>query len=199
MGLMKNGLRTILVFGLAAVCVLATAQAPYANQQLGFSVTPPAGWEQKSAVDAVISFLEPTSAPKAAPPNRKESNKDFINRITRSGKNVATAGVFRTNITISVAVTTAPSAAKYANETRPKTVGLKSYKILGEKAAKLGGLPAIVRGILLTMPNSTTVRTTEVFCVRAGKLFTITLATQPATAPKYAEIFNRVISSFVWK
>jgi hypothetical protein len=182
--------------------VAGQSQKPYVNTQYKFTVTPPVGWAINNPADVVVVFIEPITNDSTVS-HGKETNKEFLERINKQyGQKSASQG-FRANVTITTA--TAPpgvtTVADYAKLTRSKAASLKlkMYKILSEKPQKLGGMPAIERNIQVTTPERTTVRTREIICLRNGQVFVVTFASSPATLSKFNPIFDKVLSSFVWK
>ncbi|MEP6757428.1 MAG: hypothetical protein ABJA67_18140 [Chthonomonadales bacterium] len=182
------------------VCVGAQAQSVFVSDTYKFSMEPPPGWEKSSATDAIVAFLEPGQAPSRPNNTRvKETNKQFLERMKHNNTSIEGLKAFRSIIKVSAMPTKYTAIEEYVKVTRVKSAKLMSFKILGEKPKKLGGLPAFLRGIRLAVSNTVEARSSEIYCIHNGQLITVTIVTDVASAPKYADIFNHVVASFTWK
>ena len=197
---MRNVMKILVCVVALLVCVGVQAQGVFVSPEYKFSMVPPPGWEKSSATDAIVTFLEPTQAPpRHNDEHIKETTKQFLDRMKHANTSIEGLKAFRSVVKVSAMPTTYSTIKQYMNETRAKSAKLMSFKILGEKPTKLGGLPAYIRGIRLVVSNTVEARSTEIYCIHNGQLITITIVTDVASAPKYADIFNRVVASFTWK
>jgi hypothetical protein len=185
----------------AVVVVGGAVAAPdvvYVNNEYKLSFKPPAGWEEKRHPEAVVVYMEPVAATSQARP-KKESAKELIARLNKKLQEPAATTAFRCNITVTARDSGGMTVKEYAKDTRVRAALGKSYRILGEVPGKLGGEPSIVRTVRLVLPRSQPVQTREVFCVRNGKLITLTLAAPTSRFDAIATDFNKVLTSFAWR
>jgi hypothetical protein len=176
----------------------AAPDAVYSNAEYRFSFKPPAGWEEKKHPEALVVYMEPVATTSQARP-KKETAKELIARLNKKLQEPAVTTAFRCNITVTARDSGGMTAKEYAKETRGRAALGKSYRIIGEVPGKLGGEPSVVRTVRLSFSTSQTIQTREVFCVRNGKLITLTLAAPTARFSTFAGEFDKVVASFVWR
>jgi len=184
-----------------AIVTGARADTPYVNQSLGFGFTPPSGWTQKKHPDVVVAFIEPKALPpRPAVPSRRESDAEFVARVSRSLKTpLNQQTTFQANLMVMMRQAGNVTLAQYARDTRAQAARSRTYRILSEKNRRLGGEPAVERLVRLVLPGQPTVLTREILCVRGGRLFTITFTAPWGSFRKYTTEFDKVLASFVWR
>ena len=198
---MSRGLLSVLpVFVLMAVAAAAIPNGPaYTNAKYRFTFVPPAGWVAKDHPDAIAIFMEPTGDHGSAPIG-SETNKEFVARLNRKLKSpAAEATTFRANITITAAkVLSGTTVNQYARETRDRLSGLKTYRVLGEKPAKIGGASGSVRATRVLLADGGSVCTREALCIQGDTALSFSLASSPGAYKRNAAEFDKAISTLKW-
>jgi hypothetical protein len=174
----------------------------YVNASLGFALSPPPGWVQTAAPDVVVAFTEPgPGAVRPRPASRRpESDREFLERIRHTLTAAdADPGRIRPNIVVISVRKAGLSLPTYVKQTRSRANRVKGCSVLGEADRRLGGLYAVERTTRTYVADGPPIRTREVMCRRADRIFVITLAAPGPQYRHYSALFDRTLASFRWR
>jgi len=195
-------MRTVVASCVAGLVVLVSRAAggPYVDPQHGFGLTPPEQWVRVAPGPAVVAFASPAGPEPSASPRRRETNDEFVRRVRAAiGAQSNVDPASRQVLSVSVAPAQGLTLQEVARRSRSEVARTRGMRVLGEVSATLAGEPAVRRTTRFTLPGRTSVETTDIICVRAGRVITVSFTAPTRNARRAAPLLTRVLASFTWK